>query len=159
MWKLLSKKSRNYEKVYKSIDELPVKKWFAIHKDGDFTHIAKSEKDKKAIRKWKELPILWEKIYNEYIQRFGLPDEFISMMKLKNDIAIMQADLIITGKKHFKTLIEIKKQELKKDSGIEKPKELDSILAIVSKWYGFHVNSNKITVSQYYAYIKEIKNG
>ena len=102
----------------------------------------------------------WENMYEQYIKEFGLSDEYLSHLNIKKRIAGLQADLVITGQKHFNTLIKIEKEKIKINSlGETKPLSLNMSLAKLSKYYGFHLQSKELTVLEYYSYINNIVNG
>ena len=91
---------------YNSIDELPIKIWFDIHKNVNFKKLLKSgvcENEKTYFKLFE----VWQKLYNEFIDRFGLSDEFLADLQTEIKIANLQADLIITKQKHLKTLIKV----------------------------------------------------
>jgi len=146
---IFRKKSEDFD-CFSSIKELPVETWFDIHETGDLLLLFK---DRKKAFLTPKLNTLFDEIYNSFINTFGLSDEYLLDIENERQMAIMKADLIITGKKHLKTLIEIRK--LRK-SPISKPVELGKILAQLGKYYGYFLNE-KISVYQYYSHLNAIK--
>lgn len=144
---------------FRSIDDLPIKAWFNIHKAGDYRFLLKEpitidEKDFEA------LYVLWKLLYDEYISRFGLSDSFKDDLNKQIEIAKLKAEFLITGKKHLRTQIRIKEEELNSESaGVNKPFELEKLLAKMSKYYGFKLESKELSVTQYYSYLNEVNNG
>lgn len=144
---------------FRSIDELPIKAWFDIHSSGDYRLLLKKiitidESD------FERLFDFWQEMYNEYMNRFGLSAEFKENLDKQIEIANLKAQLIITGKRHLRTIIKIKEEEL--NSGkteIKEPVELETLLARMSKYYGFKLESKELTVTQYYSYLNTVKNG
>ena len=110
---------------FESIDDLPIKAWFNIHKTGDYRSLLKEvitidEED------FDRLFDLWKVLYDEYIERFGLSESFKDDLNKQVEIAKLKADLIITGKRHLRTIIRIKEEELNSEStSIDKPFELE----------------------------------
>jgi len=156
-WKVWNKsKQLDY---YSSIDELPVKIWFDIHKTGNFSLLLKNDikiKEKEFIN----LSEAWNKIYNQYMKKFGLSEEFIADLNQSIRLAELQAKFIITKKPHYKTLIKVEKEKIKNTKEeIKKPHELESILATISKHFGFQLRSRDLTTLEYYSYINNITNG
>ena len=141
---------------FTSLDELPVKLWFEIHKEGDYTKLVKVNiaLTEKYIL---ELSAIWNKLYNEFITRFGLTDEFMADLRDEIKLANLQADLIITGERYLKTLIKIE-QEKKRimDLEVKEPIDLQTTLAQMSKYYGFKLSSRELTTGEYYSYINNI---
>jgi len=146
-------------KYYKNIEDLPIKLWFDIHETGNYNLLLIS-KTKVTDKVYNTLHKCWESIYEQYIKEFGLSDDYLAHINIKKKIANLQADLIITGQKHFKTLIKIEREKIKINSlGEKKPASLNMNLAKMSKYYGFHLNSKELTVIDYYSYVNNIVNG
>lgn len=144
---------------YNSIDELPIKIWFDIHKTVNFKKLLKSGECKNE-KTYIKLFELWQKLYNEFIERFGLSDEFLSDLQIEIKIANLQADLIITKQQHLKTLINIEQEKIRINSlDIKPPADLEIILAKMSKHYGFKLSSRELTTAEYYSYINNILDG
>lgn len=154
--KSIEKLELNY---YKSIDELPVRVWFDIHKTVDFSKLlidGKCEDEDSYLK----LFVVWEELYNEFIVRFGLSDEFMTDLRTEIKIANLQADLIITKQQYLKTLINIEQEKIRINSlDIKPPADLEIILAKMSKHYGFKLSSRELTTAEYYSYINNILDG
>lgn len=142
---------------YESIDDLPIKAWFNIHKSGDYRLLLKNiitidDED------FERLYGFWKVLYNEYIERFGFSEGFVDDLNKQVEIAKLKATFLITGKKHLRTIIRIKEEELKSESKVGgEPLGLESLLAKMSKYYGFKLESRDLTVTQYYSYLNEVK--
>ena len=144
---------------YNSIDELPIKIWFDIHKTVNFKKLLKSG-ECKSEKTYIKLFELWQKLYNEFIERFGLSDEFLSDLQIEIKIANLQADLIITKQKHLNTLIKIEQEKMRINNfEISEPADIESILAKMSKYYGFKLSSRELTTAEYYSYLNNITDG
>ena len=144
---------------YNSIDELPIKIWFDIHKTVNFKKLLKSGECKNE-KTYIKLFELWQKLYNEFIERFGLSDEFLSDLQIEIKIANLQADLIITKQKHLNTLIKIEQEKMRINNfEISEPADIESILAKMSKYYGFKLSSRELTTAEYYSYLNNITDG
>jgi hypothetical protein len=157
LWKK-SKKELELD-CYNSIDELPIKIWFDIHKTVNFKKLLKSGECKNE-KTYIKLFELWQKLYNEFIERFGLSDEFLSDLQIEIKIANLQADLIITKQKHLNTLIKIEQEKMRINNfEISEPADIESILAKMSKYYGFKLSSRELTTAEYYSYLNNITDG
>lgn len=144
---------------YKSIDELPVKIWFDIFESSDLRKLLIDKVDIN-VKIFNELESAWEKMFNEWIERFDFSEEYKEHLDHKIKIAELQADFIISGDKYLKTMIRIEKEVLKSEQPTEtKPFELESVMWKMSKFYGFKLNSRELTVVEYYSAINEISNG
>ena len=144
---------------YRSIDELPIKIWFDIHKNVNFKKLLKSgfcENEKTYFKLFET----WQKLYNEFIDRFGLSDEFLADLQTEIKIANLQADLIITKQKHLKTLIKVEQEKMRINNfDISEPKDIETILAKMRKYYGFKLSSRELTTAEYYSYLNNITDG
>jgi len=144
---------------YRSIDELPIKIWFDIHKNTDYKKLLKSG-DCEDEETYFKLFEAWQTLYNEFIDRFGLSEEFLADLETEVKIANLQADLIITKQKHLKTLIRVEQEKLRINTfDTKEPSDLESTLAKISKLYGFKLSSRETTTAEYYAYINNITDG
>lgn len=148
---IFKKKLQKFD-CYASIKELPIEVWFDIHETGDLMLLFKEPKEAFLTDKLNDL---FDSIYNEFLNKFGLSDEYLAELEERKQIALLQADLIITGQRHLKTLIEVQKQSKALSKKLSKPNDLGKILAQLGKYYGYFLNE-KITVYQYYSHINAI---
>ncbi len=152
-------KNLGQHNCFTTIDELPIKIWFEIHKKGDYTKLIKTDivlNENILI----QLNSIWEKIYNEFIDRFGLSDEFLADLRDEIKLANLKAEYIITGQKYYRTLIKIEEEKKRiLNLEIKEPAELETILAKMSKYYGFKLSGKELTVVEYYSYINNIIDG
>lgn len=155
MLNILKKKSKKFN-CYSSIKELPVEIWFDIHSTGDLLLLFKDQKEAYLTDKLNDL---FDKIYDEFLEIFGLSDEFLADLEERKEIALMKADVIIDNKRYLRTHIQIGEENLKFNKRVVKPTNLGETLAKLGKYYGYMLNE-KITVYQYYSHINAIgKNG
>lgn len=153
-----TKKSKGYSK-YTELCDLPVKVWFEVHKTGDVSKLATEGLELKD-KVLKSLSKKWVSLIDEWIKRFDFSDDFKEDLAIQTEIALMQADYIITGKKYLLVHIEIEKEKLKAGKKkVEEPKDIESILAKMSKYYGFKLTSRDLMTDEYYAYLNSISNG
>ena len=125
----------------------------------DFSKLLKKGqcKDEKTYFKLFEL---WQNLYNQFIDRFGFSDEFLADLQTEIKIANLQADLIITKQKHLKTLIKVEQEKMRINNfDISEPEDIESILAKMSKYYGFKLSSRELTTAEYYSYLNNITDG
>lgn len=100
--------------------------------------------------------LAWEKIYDSYINHFGinaLYKEYLAKAKKK---AIAQLDYAITRKKiHFNVIrimdVELEKLKTRMNQGVT----TESVLVHLSKYMGFKQDPKKLTVKEYFSMIKE----
>ena len=152
------------EEVYKSIDTLPQWNWIKIHETGNLGFI----KVKSSYRGIKdeatpELEKEWEKIYDEYIDEFGLTESYTEMMDERKKIAILKNQYVTTEKRVLLNHIRIAEKRLE-ESLEEKEKnggvDFRESIVLIEKQQGIKIDAKKITVADYNSYIKIInKNG
>lgn len=157
--KFWSRLTANYKrlKYYESISDLPVRIWFAIFKSGNYMLLLK-ESATKTTKNFIKLSKVWEDLFNEYINEFGLSESYMDDLESSVNLAILKADLIITGQRYLKTMIKIEEQRIKMESlELKEPEGLEKILAKMSKYYGFKLSSRDLTTKEYYSYLFSIK--
>ena len=149
---LLSK----YSNKYASIDDLPMYNWKKIHDTNDlkWLFVTKQEVENNEL-----LERRWALIYDEYLNEFGLSDEYKEILKVKRKIANLQADYIIKGDRVLLNFINIEKNALESlyDTSKKGSSFRDSLVHL-EKMQGIKINTKQITVADYYNYLRSIKN-
>ena len=141
---------------YDSIENIPIGVWDKIHINNDLTLLAKNQEQKKF--KTNVLVNAWEKINDEFLEEFGLPEEFERQLDLKRRAAEFQAKYIIEGKRHYLTHAEITLSEISNFSQRKKIK-LGETLSLLMKHYQFKIDEKTTTVKEYFHLAKTITNG
>lgn len=144
--------------AFKSIDEIPMYNWNKIHETGDLKYLL-HDNCKIEAYEFRFLLNRWKKIYQEFVDRFGFSDEFLSILELEKNIALLKIEKAERGDENMQTFIEIDEIKLQK-----KKAELNSIKsdfyeikAGVESSLGFHIDPKKCTVVEFYSYIKTLK--
>lgn len=149
---LLSK----YGNKYSSIDDLPMYNWKKIHDTDElkWLFVTKQEVENNEL-----LERRWALIYDEYLNEFGLSDEYKEILKVKRKIANLQADYIIKGDRVLLNFINIEKNALESlyDTSKKGSTFRDSLVHL-EKMQGIKINTKTITVADYYNYLRSIKN-
>lgn len=144
--------------AYKTIDEMPIYNWNKIHETGDLRYLLH---DKCRIEPYEFRFLLkrWKKIYEEYVNRFGFSEEFLSILELEKNIALLKIEKAERGDENIQTFIEIDQIKLEK-----KKAELNAVnsdfydmKAAIESNLGFHIDPKKCTVIEFYSYLKNIK--
>lgn len=149
---------RLYKKVFRDIDEMPIYNWNKIHETGDLKYLIK-DGFKAESYEIRFLLKRWKKLYEQYVNRFGFSDDFLSILELEKNIALLKIEKAERGDENIQTFIEIDEIKLQK-----KKAELNSvksdffdIKAGVESSLGFHIDPKKCTVVEFYSYIKTLK--
>lgn len=141
---------------YQSIDELPIYNWFLIHKTNDLTWLLK-KKSNINLKQVKTLEVLWEKIYFEFLDTFGIPDTMRHILEIKRDIMVLKIRMLAENDRSLETFIEIKELELNQLNENNQKDTTGKVKGYVEKFMGFRLNEKEITVKDFYGYIEIIK--
>ena len=148
--------SSKYLNKYSSIDDLPMYNWKKIHDTNElkWLFVTKQEVENNEL-----LEKRWALIYDEYLNEFGLSDEYKEILNVKRKIANLQADYIIKGNRITLNYINIEKNALESlyDSS-KKGSSFRESLVHLEKMQGIKINTKQITVADYYNYLRSIKN-
>ena len=145
-----------FSKKYSSIDDLPMYNWKKIHDTNELKWLFASKAD---CENNLELETLWGRIYDEYLNEFGLSKEYQDILKLKRKIANLQAEYIVKGDRIVLNYINIEKNALESlyDTN-KKGSTFRESLVHLEKMQGIKINTKEITVADYYNYLRSIKN-
>ena len=141
------------ENYWVSIDDMPLYNWIKCNK-GELIYVRLKQEKNDKINNSDE--IVWQKIYNNYLDEFGLNKLHLRLLKVAKQKALLELDYVLTGD-NFK-LTEIKLEETRLKEMIENNKQgmtTEQSLVYLSKWLGYHLNSKKISVREYFDIINE----
>ena len=98
----------------------------------------------------------WLKIYDEYINEFGLNKMYLKLLKAMQKRALLECDFIITRNRFKLTEIEMEVSRIEQmlanaGSGMT----IEQTLIHLSKWMGTWINTKTITTREYFNLIKE----
>jgi hypothetical protein len=138
------------ESYYESIDDMKLYNWIKCQA-GELKYAriegkGTSRQDKMA----------WERIYDSYLQEYGLTGLHKKAMMLMKEIALIRLEYVITQDRRKLTDAEIKftrMQTMLENSGVNVT--IDQTLIHLSKWLGTFLDSKNITVRQYFNLIEE----
>jgi len=141
---------------YKSIDELPIRNWFKIQDTDDITWMLKKKYSVNA----KQLAVLAKAFADcqaQYIDTFGLSDNYRKILTLKWEIAVLRSELVMQGKRTNQVYIDLKTLDLKVILTESKASETGSVKVMIEKHMGFKLNENEVTVKEFYEYLNDLK--
>lgn len=141
---------------YKSIDECPIYVWFKVQESNDLTYLL-INKRKCSI---KDMAVLKEALYtmtNEYIDTFGISDQYKTILELQRDIRVKEIDLLLTGEKINKTFISILKSKLKAKLEGSQRSDTSSVWIHAKKYMGGNLDMRTTTVKEFYSILNELK--
>ena len=129
-----------------SIDNMPIKLFDDVSRTQDFTLLNCKDAKKQ-----------WTKVYNEYIERFGLPKNFERYLELMSEALELYYDSM-NGERYKYTLAQVKHKQAN-DLMKGQSADIHKRAAQLSKFMGFKVDVNTTTVSEFYNYSKLEQNG
>lgn len=142
-------------KHYTSIDDLPQYNWRMISEKNDlsFLLINKHQKfDKVKIGK------VFEQIKDEYIDTFGINENYKKILELKKNIACLELEMAATGERFIKNHIKIATIELNSLlKATDKSKPYETTVRL-SKHMGFAINERTISVREYAEMVEVMRN-
>lgn len=137
-------------KYWESIDEMPMYNWQKCS-DGFLKYVTIDLIDDE-----KNNQIQYDKLYDQYLVRFGLSKEFERYMNLLRKKAKLQCDYVQTNKRFKLTEIEIVDAKIERlNINFGDGKSIETTVLHLSKWLGFKVNLKETTVVEYYTIIQE----
>ena len=148
-------------RLYQSIEELPVWNWFKLNEEKDLKYLVIGV-DYRIFEisrtDFKEAEKVFEYIYDEYMNAFGMTKEFMRLTELQRKIALTTCDLWIDNDKKKKNIIKVLQSKLKRindrntgDVNHEKQ------IVLIEKWLGSTLNTKQISTKKYYTYLDIIQ--
>jgi hypothetical protein len=141
---------------FNSLEDMPVWHWFQIQKTNDLKYMLVKTR-KVSEREVKPLELALKKLSNEYIDTFGISDEYRQILELNRDIKVLEIDFILTKDRSKLTMIELKKAELKAVVNGGSKMSVEKIKMQVDKYMHYDVDLKKVSVKQFYTYLEGIK--
>ena len=138
---------KNY---YTSIDDLPIFNWWKIaetanliwlHKEADYTQTDYS------------LVSLWNSLQNEYLDTFGITDEFEQILKLKKKWIIKKSDYLLTGERFKLNEISMIETDIQDAMNTKITVDKDDTIVMLETKLSRELNPKEISVKKYYNYI------
>ena len=127
---------------YNSIENLPIYNYNKIIETGDFKKYGvQSAED-------------WDNIEREFFNQIGYSEKYFEILRIKTDLVITKAKYYKTNNKALKTLIEVKKAKLNQITAEQTGGDFGLMVAQVSKFMGFRIDTKEISVKEFYNFIK-----
>jgi hypothetical protein len=137
---------------YDSIDNLPMFYWKKIHETDELKYLFVGNIE---CENNQQLEKLWEDIYNEFINMFGISPEYKKIKRIKIKIANLKSDYLITGDRMILNHINVEENMLK--AIIEASPEGVSFregLIEIEKKTRVKQYAKKITVADFHNYLR-----
>lgn len=140
---LKNRTSSNLEKYYSTIDDFPLYNWEKCQ-GGELRYVSKDAKSTKYDQ------VIWLKLYNEYLERFGIGEGLDHFLRLKIHLIKLRLQFIQTNDLFL--LNQIKVAEIQMSNA--DPSKLNGMttqqcLVHLSKWMGAVVKAKDITIVEF----------
>ena len=142
-------------RLYTSTEDLPIKIWFQLNETMDLTLLYKKGyfKPNKA-----KLEYYFAKIYNEFNVQVGFGKEFTDYLTTIKNRLEKQIECLKNPSPLSWAEVAILDQQIE-EKRTEKGEKLEIIIANISKYMGRYIDPKKISVIEFYSYIKIMKDG
>jgi hypothetical protein len=137
--------------TWQDIENMPIYNWIKILETGDLKYLFKNEKG----RVTKALGRLWLDLQQQYINEFGLDQNFKQQIRLKRELLELNADFIITRDNFLLNLIRIKETDIRELNG-KKAFQFYEVLDHVEKYKGFQIDPKQTSVKKWYWTLKNM---
>lgn len=138
---------------YNSIDTLPIAIWFKVSETKDLKHLIISGKPKDA-----HLAKCWFDIMSEYIELFGLNEDYKELIEARQNLILSEIQYALTKDRTELNFIQMYKVDVKiiEDRMNMSSSKSDSfkLIASVEKYLGFKINEQSLSTRKFYNYIE-----
>lgn len=100
----------------------------------------------------------YQRIFDEYINTFGLPDGYSRYLELMKKAVKLYNNSYNEGKRYLLIKARIAESEAEREISVEGEK-IEVIAARISKYLGFQLNLKTTSIAQFYSYIEMMKHG
>ena len=142
-------------KHYTSIDDLPQYNWRMISEKNDlsFLLINKHEKFDKV-----KMGKVFDKIKDEYVDTFGITENYKKILDLKKDIICLQLEMAATSDRFIENHIDMANIELENLLSTTNKIKPSETTVRLSKHMGFQVNERLLSVREYAEMVEVMRN-
>jgi len=145
--------------AYEGIEDLPIYNWNKVIETSDLKYLIVGKiKLGKNILEF--LNKRWEKIYDEYIARFGFSEKFIELLELQMETALLKIEKVETEEQFIQTQININEARI----NYLKKKQLENtgmnfyeLKSVLEKQKGFRIDPKSTTVIEFYTDVETLK--
>ena len=147
--------------LYKSIDDLPIYNFDKILKSHDLRYLLKEEiKDITYNKNFDKISDQWVKLYDEYLEHFGLSKSYKRVIEQETKIAKLQIQRWLRDDRSLEGIIEVEKIKLQEMNKKKKKKStFEEDLATIEQNRGIGMNPKETSVKMFFTYVKLMENG
>jgi len=137
--------------IWLTIEEMPIHNWIKTCETGDLKFLFKKEKGRVTPTIGKH----WLELQQQYIDEFGLDENFKEELRIKKELVNLNCDFVIKRDRFLLNLIKIKELELEQ-LGVKKSYSFYQIKDYLEKYKGFRINPKETTVIEWYHALKNM---
>ena len=137
---------------FDSIEDLPIWNWWKIADSGNLIYMQKLDyydKEDYSIKAFE----LWNKVQNEYLEEFGITDEFRQVLSLKKKWIKAKTDYLLTGERFKLTEIDIIDAQIKDTTANKIDVDKEDTLIVLEQKLNRELDPKKVSVKKYFKYI------
>ena len=133
---------------YSELFEFPLINWIKCG-DGDLRWINKDRISRK------EDVENWEKIYNKYIEKYGISESLNDYLEDKKRLIVLRNKYVQSGEPMLLNEIKMQEIELEEKDRVMSMNTvtIENTLPILSKWLGITLRLNDLTIVEYKNYV------
>lgn len=142
------------DKVYTSIEDMPIWNWMKVLETGKLEWIFITCKG----RVTKKLADHWLALQDEYMDEFGLDETFKQQLRLMEELKNLNCDLVITKDQSILNVIMMTEIDIE---GLNNKKVIKfyEMIDHVEKYKGFSIDPKTTSVMKWYYSLKNMSNG
>jgi hypothetical protein len=91
----------------------------------------------------------FERIRDEYIDTFGIGENYKNILDLKKDIVCLRIDMAISGDGFIQNFIDMAQMDMNNFLNASEKTKHSEITVRLSKYMGYHVNERLMSVREY----------
>ena len=148
-----TEKTYSRNDMWENIEVMPIYNWIKICETGDLKYVFKD-----GGRVSKKTGEHWLGLQQEYIDEFGLDEEFKKQLRVSKELTVLRCDYVLKKDRFLLNMIKIKEAELKL-SQAPKAHSFYEVKDYVEKYKGFKIDPHNTTVIEWYHALKNMSNG
>ena len=137
---------------FNSIEDLPIWNWWKIAETSSLIYLQKLDFYDKEDYSYHAFE-LWNKLQNEYLEEFGITDEFRQMLELKKKWINKKSEFLLTGERFKLTEIDIIEVQINDTMTSKITVDKDDTLIMLEQKLGRELNPKNISVKKYFKYV------
>lgn len=142
-----------YGKLYNDIYALPIGVFLRVSKNNDLKLLSLSGRHND-----RQLSGAWKNILNQYIDLFGLAEDYKEYLKLKAQSIELWHDVYVKGQRYKEILAKVKDEQASELLS-NKERNEGELLSFLSQKMGFRIDPNTISTYEFYSYLRAQNGG